>query len=516
MLKKVKNSLFGELKSHFPYYLLLTTVLVLALFIRVYRVGDLMGFYYDQGRDALVIWRLWYEGKLFLIGPVTGLAGIFLGPFYYYLIAPFYLIGGGNPVYPAVFLAFLSTLAVLMLYVLGTSMHSRTAGIIAAVVGAFSYNIVTFGRWLSNPNPMFLISLLLLWFMWRIVYKSNKMAYGSKSQRLREWIAIFFLVGVSLHFEAASAVFYIPMIFVFILFNRKHLPDIKVWLISIGFFAVTILPQVIFNFRHDNILVDNFLKLFLKEKAFRGISKFIFEERMAFFWRVFSTKLYAGWNKHAFLFIILSFSAAFVKRKKIKHGLLSLFIVFLLTPLFFYTFFQGNFGNIYDYYLSGYFMPFILIFSIGLAELYKTYIGKAVVLFFFITFFSLNSMLIRNYLTATTETRPISLKDELGVIGWLLDDVEGKGDFNLDVYVPPVIPHSYEYLFLWQASLRCEDGLCGRVDEQRELLYTLYEEDPPHPERLENWLEKYSGNTKVQSEKSYGNITVQRRKRLSL
>ncbi|KKQ76413.1 MAG: hypothetical protein US97_C0009G0012, partial [Microgenomates group bacterium GW2011_GWF1_38_5] len=150
-MKKIKNFF-----QNWTSYLLLTIVLIAAFYIRIYRIDDLLGFYYDQGRDALVIWRLWHEGKLFLIGPVTGLAGIFLGPFYYYLIAPLYLIGGGDPVVVSIFLAALSVVALLFLYKLGSEMHSRTAGLIGAVIGGFSYYIIYNSRWLSNPNPMFL------------------------------------------------------------------------------------------------------------------------------------------------------------------------------------------------------------------------------------------------------------------------------------------------------------------------------------------------------------------------
>ena len=71
--------------------------------MRTLNINSLLAFHYDQGRDALVIWDLIHNGKLFLIGPTTGLAGVFRGPFYYYLIAPFYLIAGGNPVIPAIF-----------------------------------------------------------------------------------------------------------------------------------------------------------------------------------------------------------------------------------------------------------------------------------------------------------------------------------------------------------------------------------------------------------------------------
>src|SRR3990167_8398219 len=82
-----------------PLNILVGIILLSAFFLRVYRVNEILGFYYDQGRDALVIWDLWHNGKFFLIGPTTGIAGIFRGPFYYYLIAPLYLIGRGDPVW---------------------------------------------------------------------------------------------------------------------------------------------------------------------------------------------------------------------------------------------------------------------------------------------------------------------------------------------------------------------------------------------------------------------------------
>jgi len=150
------KSISLEVINYPRVYLLLFLILLLAFFVRVYRVDDLLGFYYDQGRDALVIWRLWHEGKLFLIGPVTGLAGIFLGPLYYYIIAPIYILSGGSPIFPAVFLAFTSTVAIFLLYYLGWKFHSRAAGVIAATIGAFSYYIVLAGRWLSNPTLILL------------------------------------------------------------------------------------------------------------------------------------------------------------------------------------------------------------------------------------------------------------------------------------------------------------------------------------------------------------------------
>jgi 4-amino-4-deoxy-L-arabinose transferase-like glycosyltransferase len=506
------RSILQEIRSHPKVYLLLSTILLCAFFVRVYRVEDLLRFYYDQGRDALVIWKLWHEGKLFLVGPITGLKGIYLGPFYYYLIAPFYLLGGGNPIYPAVFLAFLSIVAILVLFILGKKMHSVKAGLFAATIASFSYYIFTHSRWLSNPNPVLLTSVVFLWSLWEIVNHSSK--YW--------WLVAFLTVGLSLQFESASAVFYLPMILIFGLWSilrqsfggrSKSTLDMKMILLSFGVFFLTLIPQIAFNFRHDNILFDNFKRVLIEEESFRAPLPDVISARLDYFWGVFSSKIFPGWHIYAKLFTILS-TIVILSSKKFRQNVLPLFLIFLGVPMLGFTFFQGNYGNIYDYYMAGYYLPMILLFSIGLGILWKTNLGKIAVIFFFYLFFTLNGVLVKNYLFATWKTRPIALEDQLQAVYWVFESAKTRGDFNIDVYVPPVIPYAYDYLFLWQATRRCGSDLCGIVEEQVPLLYTLYEEDPPHPQRLEVWLERQRGTGVVEEEAVFGRITVQRRKRI--
>jgi hypothetical protein len=505
-------------------YLILTIILIAALYIRTYRIGDLLGFYYDQGRDALVIWKLWHEGKLFLIGPVTGLAGIFLGPFYYFLIAPLYLIGGGNPIIPSIFLSLLSVIALAVVYKMGVEMHSRTAGLIAATVGGFSYYMIYNSRWLSNPNPMFLISVIFLYFLWRIIS-------GGKSLW---WVMSAFVIGISLHFESASAFFYI---FIFLIFSvwrlvkfRKLINPIlfikelgrnvnsqKKWtLFMILAFLITLMPQIIFNFKHENILLNNFLRLFTHDKAFsKPLTKFILETRIDYFWSAFMGKIFIGWNKHAVIFASLSLASLLSGKKKYRKGMLILFSIFLITPMVGYILFQGNFGNIYDYYLIGYFMPFILLYSIGLAEFSKTFIGKISLILFLIYFFRVNLIPIRGMMKNPMDgPTDIKFGSQLKAVSWVFENAVGRGVYNVDVYVPPVIPYAYDYLFLWQGTVKCGESLCGNVGYQTPVLYTLYEQDPPNPHRLEAWLEKQKGIGVVEEEAHFGGITVERRRRV--
>ena len=485
--------------------LLILLILVTILFLRIYKVEALMGFYYDQGRDALVIWRLWHEGRLFLIGPVSGLAGIYLGPFYYYLIAPFYLLGWGNPVYPAVWLAILATIGSFMVYFLGLKMHSKIAGYLGLIISGFSFYIVTSARWLANPTPILLTSMLLLWAMWEIVNK--KKSYW--------WIIATSLIGISLQLESASAFFYLPLFLVFIIWQRKNLPTKKYIYWSIAIFLATLIPQILFNFRHDNLLFDNLKRVLIDEKSFRPNFWDVLNKRVDYFWTAAYSKVIPGRPIESGIFILLSVFGLLAAGEKLKKGL-TLLLIFLGAPVVGITFFQGNFGNIYDYYLTGYYLPFILLMSIGLAMVWKLKFGKLILLIFFLLFFRTNISMLKNYYVSAglPAENEITLGKEIEAVNWVFQDAGGR-EFNVDVYVPPIIPFSYDYLFLWQGTEKCGANLCGLVkDKQLPLLYTLDEGIAGDWGRHFAWLTRQDGIGRVEETVKFGGISVQRRTRI--
>jgi len=60
MLKKLLN----EIKNHPVIYVLLLITIAGGFILRIYNIGSLLGFYYDQGRDALTIWDMWKSGNM--------------------------------------------------------------------------------------------------------------------------------------------------------------------------------------------------------------------------------------------------------------------------------------------------------------------------------------------------------------------------------------------------------------------------------------------------------------------
>ncbi|MFZ3301941.1 MAG: hypothetical protein WA152_04480, partial [Microgenomates group bacterium] len=137
-------------------------VILAAFFVRVYRLPEILGFWYDQGRDALVIWDLIHNGKFFLIGPMMGNTGIFRGPWYYYLITPAYFVSGGNPVFANLLLILISIFGLFLLYKLGEKIGGKRLGLIALVIASFSGYVIGASRWLSNPTPTLLTGILFI------------------------------------------------------------------------------------------------------------------------------------------------------------------------------------------------------------------------------------------------------------------------------------------------------------------------------------------------------------------
>ena len=164
--------------------------------------------------------------------------------------------------------------------------------------------------------------------------------------------------------------------------------------------------------------------------------------------------------------------------------------------------------------MTGYYLPFILLFSIGLSEVWKTKFLKFAVIIFFITFFQLNGTLLKNTLNNPMDgPTDIKFGGQLKAVNWIFENAAGKGNFNVEVYVPPDIPYSYDYLFLWKGTELCGNNICGKVNYETQLLYLLYEQDPPSPERLKAWLSARKGAGVIQEEVKFGGITIERRLR---
>jgi 4-amino-4-deoxy-L-arabinose transferase-like glycosyltransferase len=497
------NDIRQEILGHKIIYILLAIILFGALFVRVYRIDQILQFYFDQGRDGLAVWDLVYNHKVSLIGPTTGIAGIFRGPFYYWLITPPYIIGRGDPIYPSIFLSLTTVVAISFLYYLGKKILSREAGLIAAILASFSFYLMHASRWLSNPTPMLLLSMLLVWMM-ILVTEGKRWA----------WVGIALLAGASqFHFGSSGEFFYFPAIAIFFVWmfitNKKSRPSVKITIISILAFLFTASPLIIFDLRHNQILSKNILEFLFAKESFKTDFMKVLGDRYGLYRGAFLTNIFLDLSGigGALLLSLLAGFLAFLP-KLVKNKSFMILVLLLGTVVVGMLFFQGNEGNVYTYYLTGYYFIFVLFVGVILGKFWQHNLGKIFVAIFIYFFLVQNYLPIKSFITAGVDgPTTIAYGNQKQALEWMYKDAAGE-EFNVDSYVPPVIPHAYDYLLKWSAPDNFEP-----VD-RKSLLYTLYEEDPPHPERLEAWMARQKGIGIILYEEKFGGITVQRRARI--
>jgi 4-amino-4-deoxy-L-arabinose transferase-like glycosyltransferase len=185
------------MKRHFRFsifnlqFLAIAVILAIAAFMRLYRIQDYMTFLGDEGRDVLVVYNI-LHGHLTLLGPTSSVGGFFLGPIYYYFMAPFLWLFNYNPVGPAVMVALFGIATVWLIYIVGKEFFNAKVGLIAAAAYAISPLVITYSRSSWNPNPLPFFSLLILYLLYKALIK--------KSLKLFFVVGILFGIAMQLHY----------------------------------------------------------------------------------------------------------------------------------------------------------------------------------------------------------------------------------------------------------------------------------------------------------------------------
>lgn len=497
-MKKILDSLSGEIKKHRVIYLLLLVILLSGLFWRIYRLDTLLGFQFDQGRDALVVTEMLKTGKPVLIGPPIGVDGPFRGPLYYWMLTPFYAVNG-DPVIPAYFLAVLGVTGIIGLYALGSLLFTRGVGLMASFFYALSGMMVLNNRWLANPNPAAILSIIFFTFLY--------LAWIGSVSFLP---VVAFLASISLQFETAGAALFLPLTLFVAFKQRSKLTRSRIFW-SLFFFFLPLLPLAVFDLRHNFLVSKSYYHYFINDQTSKDYFAVVWQHLQTIL-DTFGGVLFSDmiFGKILFVLVVLFVLYTFFLEKKEKA--VQLLTISLFLPLIFFLFSKGNRGNLWGYYFLNYFVVYFLLVSFFLSRLLKDNAGKIAVmaLFLLVNTNNLTKEFMRDVTENTKQGSAVVIENQKKAISWVYLDSQGK-DFNTDFYVPPVIPYPYQYLFDWYSSnYRVKPPLVKNTS----LLYTLYEPDPGHPERLTEWFDRQENIGYVTKEVNFGDIIVQKRERL--
>ncbi len=224
------------------YLFLMFVIFLFAYFLRVMYLPKLaLTFGYDQARDAYWSSEI-ASGHLKVLGPPASTPGLYHGVFYYYVLAPAYLLGHGSPIVAAAWIALLNAGTVFIIFYFTYLLTKKPlAGLLSALVFAVSFEASQYAVWLSNPTiavwtvPLIYLGLWL-WF-------KDKKSYGP--------VLVGFGLGLSIQAEVFLLYHTIPLL-IWLWFNRNLLKrrDLSVFFIFLaGSVSTMILAEFKFGFR---------------------------------------------------------------------------------------------------------------------------------------------------------------------------------------------------------------------------------------------------------------------------
>lgn len=488
-IKIVKTKIVNWIKAHKAEFAILMIILLVASFMRLYRIADYMTFLGDEGRDAILVRRLLVNGDIILIGPGTSIGNMYLGPLYYYFMAPAMLLSGLSPVGPSVLIALLGIITVGFVWFFIRELFPTKGINFGALAGAFLYaispTVIIYSRSSWNPNIMPFFSLLSIYSIWRVFNK--KELY---------WLPI---MGIAFAFVMQShylGLLLVPVLGVFWLWALKNIGIKKskkfmiYSLIGLVLFLLLMSPLAIFDIRH-NFINFNAMKKFFTERQTTVSAKPW--HALPTMWPIFVesvTRLVGGRVMALGAWLAVGLSSALLilvgARKRIEKVSYQGFLL-IVTWIFFALIGLGVYKQqVYDHYYGFFFTaPFIL-----LGGLFTFLINKGKLRGLWIVVTAVIVIAFFNFSNSPLKSPPnMQLTRAREVAGVIAADADGE-KFNLAVIAERNYEDGYQFfLEKWNTRVTDIDPL-NTKDTIANTLYVVCELpkekcDPTHNPKAE-------------------------------
>ncbi len=428
-----------KIKKNAPW-LILISILILGAFLRLYRISDYMLFLGDEGRDVLIVKRMLVDHKLTLLGPTTSVGAMFLGPIYYYFMAPFLWLSGFDPVGPAIMVALFSLGTMLLIYKLSLDFFDQKMGLIAALLYAVSPLVITYSHSSWNPNTLPFFSLLLIYSLTKVVL-----------QKKDRWLALSGMslgIAIQLHY---LALILFPITFV-TLALRKFKIGLKYYLGGLFAFFLPVSPFLFFEIRHSFPNTQTALRFITAGElgspdSFNfGLDRFLHtlnDISVRLFWRLVTieSNLVAKILLFIVVVAVVYWLWKFKQNDKSKFTSLLVLVLWYVLGVGLLSFYRGA---IYDYYFVYLFpLPFLLTGFI-ISAAWRNRLGRWLAVFFIIY------LLIVNLRNTPISRQPNKLVAQAKEISQFVLDKTGGKPYNFALMATYNTDQAYRYfLEIW-------------------------------------------------------------------
>jgi hypothetical protein len=240
-------------KKIFLQYFIVIFIFVVFAFLRFYQLEQRTGFDWDQERDAYEVKKILVEHKPTLIGPrVVNTNGFFLGPYYTYVLTPFYILSNLHPIGSVYFIVFTNIVFFAAgFFIIKKLFDFKTSLFFLALC---TLNFVA-TAWEITAWNVLLVPLGIL-----LVFMLLHQLYEKKQDRDWFLLGLVLCLGINFHFQF---IFLVLFSIFFLLLRKKDLSlSVKKIIVCIMGFMLPLAPLALFDIRHDFINIQLLFSFF--------------------------------------------------------------------------------------------------------------------------------------------------------------------------------------------------------------------------------------------------------------
>lgn len=426
-----------KIRKYFHKNPLLLLILLITLFFRLYKAKELFLYSHDQDLIGWFIKDVVENKHIRLIGQETSSQGMFVGPLFYYLLIPFYVLFSMDPIAGIYAVAVFSLFGAFSFYYIFDKIFGKIAGYIASFIYATNFFIIQNGREVNPTQPtVFVWSLWYFYALWGIL-NGKKYAY----------LLLGFLIGLVWHINM-TLILLLPLAGLAILLSKKKF-EYRNLVKGIIVLVATSIPLILFEIRHGFIQTRAlFLSLITDRGAVvSGVAKF---ER---------TLHLAAKNVHALLlppinnmnfiysFIFLLFIIIVLLYKKIlEKEIVWILAAWLISYIGFFSIYSMTLS---EYYLNGmqsiWMVSLVMFFTVLISKNHTKRLGVILLALF---------TLLNIYRFFTQPVNKSGYLEKRALIAEIKKDAESRGYpcVAVSYITKPGYNFGYRYFF-WQEKM---------------------------------------------------------------
>ena len=416
----------------------LIMILVIGVLLRSFKPLQLFMYSHDQDLAGWVIKDILVNKHLRLIGQETTSQGVFIGPLFYYLQIPFYLLTNMDPSGTILLVTLLGIFTIFSFYFCFSKIFDKKVGLIAAFIYSVCLYFVFTDREIAPTMPVHLWTVWFLYSIWMILIGKSK-----------AYILLGLLVGVIWNFNLALAII-VPLVLVAQVRSKTKI-GLKNVVIGAAVFLITMSPFFAFEARHSFRQTKAIVYSLVSSKDYvpgtgRGLAKLdrvfqlVHKNVSSIFWGEFKPIP----NSYTFYLLVISFILLVVK----KVIPADLGLILALWVAVYIVFFTANTINLSEYYLNGMNVVWITTLSVGFDFLLKKNIYLKRLAIFLLILFTVLSF----YSLFTKAINRSGYIERKAIVKYIKEDAKDKGYpcVSVSYITSPGNELGYRYLFWLQ------------------------------------------------------------------